>query len=310
MKGIVFKSTGSWYSVRDTHGNFVDCKLKGQYRIKGLKATNPIAVGDTVEFEFQLNEKIGIINKINPRKNYIVRKSKKLSKQIHIIAANIDMAYLVITLAMPRTSTGFIDRFLVTAEAYHIPATLVFNKVDIYDEQQLQALMELKQIYELAGYNCLVVSALRGDNIDELNRQLKGKIVLFSGHSGVGKSALINAIDPTLNRITGELSEMFEKGKHTTTFTEMLCLQNGGFIIDTPGIKEFGLIDFKQEDLTHYFPEMFKLLPQCKFYNCTHISEPECAVKPAVESGQISMSRYKTYLSIFYGEDIDIPEWE
>jgi ribosome biogenesis GTPase / thiamine phosphate phosphatase len=310
VNGIVFKSTGSWYSVRDNEGNFVDCKLKGQYRIKGLKATNPIAVGDSVEFEFQFNEKIGIINKINPRKNYIVRKSKKLSKQIHIIAANIDMAYVVITLAQPRTSAGFVDRFLVTAEAYHIPATLIFNKVDIYDDAQLQSLSEMKTIYENAGYNCLIVSALRGDKIAELKDQLKGKIVLFSGHSGVGKSALINAIDPSLNRKTGEISEYYLKGKHTTTFTEMLCLNNGGFIIDTPGIKEFGLIDFKQEDLTHYFPEMFKLLPQCKFYNCTHISEPECAVKPAVEKGEISMSRYKSYLSIFYGEDIDLNEWE
>jgi ribosome biogenesis GTPase / thiamine phosphate phosphatase len=310
VNGIVFKSTGIWYSVRDSKGNFVDCRLKGQYRIKGLKATNPITVGDSVEFEFQANEKIGIINKINPRKNYIVRKSKKLSKQIHIIAANIDMAYLIITLAQPRTSTGFIDRFLVTAEAYHIPATLVFNKVDIYNEEQMQSLLDLKNIYESAGYNCLIVSALRGDNIKELENQLKGKIVLFSGHSGVGKSALINAIEPDLNRKTGTLSEMFDKGKHTTTFTEMLCLQNGGYIIDTPGIKEFGLIDFKKEDLTHYFPELFKLLPKCKFYNCTHISEPGCAVKPAVEAGEISMSRYKTYLSIFYGEDIDLNQWE
>jgi ribosome biogenesis GTPase / thiamine phosphate phosphatase len=310
VNGVVYKSTGSWYSVRDNKGSFIDCKLKGQYRIKGLKATNPIAVGDSVEFEFQLNEKIGIINKINPRKNYIVRKSKKLSKQIHIIAANIDMAYVIITLAQPRTSAGFIDRFLVTAEAYHIPATLIFNKVDIYNDAQLQDLSELKTIYENAGYNCLVVSALRGDNIDELKNQLKDKIVLFSGHSGVGKSALINAIDPSLNRKTGEISEYYSKGKHTTTFTEMLCLNNGGFIIDTPGIKEFGLIDFKQEDLTHYFPEMFKLLPLCKFYNCTHISEPGCAVKPAVEAGEISMSRYKSFLSIFYGEDIDLNEWE
>ena len=310
MKGIVYKSTGSWYSVRDSDGNFVDCKLKGQYRIKGLKATNPIAVGDSVDFEFQKNHNVGIIHNIHPRKNYIVRKSKKLSKQIHIIAANIDMAYLVVTLAKPRTSTGFIDRFLMTAEAYHIPASLIFNKVDIYDDVQLSKLAELKQIYESAGYNCLVVSALRGDNIGELNRQLAGKINLFAGHSGVGKSAVINAIEPEQNRKTGEISEMFLKGKHTTTFTEMLILKNGGFIIDTPGIKEFGLIDFKQEDLSHYFPELFKLLPKCKFYNCTHISEPGCAVKSALEKGEISMSRYKTYLNIFHGEDIDINEWE
>jgi ribosome biogenesis GTPase / thiamine phosphate phosphatase len=220
------------------------------------------------------------------------------------------MAYLVVTLAQPRTSTGFIDRFLITAEAYHIPATLIFNKIDLYDENLWQLHYELVKIYTDAGYPCIEVSALRGDHIDDLRNILYGKINLFSGHSGVGKSALINAIDPSQNLKTGKISEMFLKGKHTTTFTEMICLKSGGYIIDTPGIKEFGLIDFKREDLTHYFPEFFRLLPHCKFYNCTHINEPECAVKTALERELISQSRYKNYLSIFYGEDIDEKEWD
>ncbi len=310
MKGIVFKSTGSWYYVRDAEGNYHQCKLKGQYRIKGLKATNPIAVGDTVLFELQAKEKIGIIQNIDARKNYIVRKSKKLSKQIHIIAANIDRAYLVATLAQPRTSTGFIDRFLVTAEAYHIPASIIFNKIDIYNEKLSKTHQKLKSIYENAGYPCYEISATRGDNIVQLNDAFAGKINLLSGHSGVGKSALINAIQPDLNRKTGEISESYLKGKHTTTFTEMLCLNNGGFIIDTPGIKEFGLIDFKKEDLTHFFPELFHLLPQCKFYNCTHTNEPDCAVKKALIDKHISEARYKSYLGIFYGEELDENEWE
>ena len=310
MNGIVFKSTGSWYSVRDTEGNFFECKLKGLHRIKGLRATNPIAVGDMVMFELQQGEQIGIINKIEARKNYIIRKSINLSKQIQIIAANIDMAYLVVTLALPRTSTGFIDRFLVTAEAYHIPTTILFNKIDIYDQKLLDAHQKMKAIYEDIGYFTREVSALRGDNIAELKLALAGKTNLFSGHSGVGKSAIINAMEPALNRKTGEISESYLKGKHTTTFAEMFCLSNGGFIIDTPGIKEFGLIDFKKEDLTHYFPEMFKLLPKCKFYNCTHTNEPNCAVKIALAEKQISETRYRNYINIFYGEGIDVNDWE
>jgi len=310
LKGTIVKSTGSWHTVKTDDGKTFECKLKGQYRIKGLKATNPVTVGDHVEFYFPGNEEVGMIDKIEPRKNYIIRKSKKLSKQVHIIAANIDMAYLVVTLAQPRTSTGFIDRFLITAEAYHIPASIIFNKIDLYDEKLRQYYEELKAIYTAAGYPCLEVSALRGDNVSELRNLLEGKINLFSGHSGVGKSALINAIDPSQHLKTGEISEMFLKGKHTTTFTEMICLKSGGYIIDTPGIKEFGLIDFKREDLTHYFPEFFRLLPECKYYNCTHISEPDCAVRKAVETGMVSQSRYNNYLSIFFGEDIDINEWE
>ena len=310
MKGTIVKSTGSWHTVRTDDGKKYECKLKGQYRIRGLKATNPVTVGDHIEFFLQGNEQVGIIDKIEERKNYIIRKSKKLSKQVHIIAANIDMAYLVVTLVQPRTSTGFIDRFLISAEAYHIPSTIIFNKIDLYNEKLWQKHHDLIKIYTDAGYKCLDVSALRGDNIDVLRDLLHGTINLFSGHSGVGKSALINAIDPSQNLKTGEISEMFLKGKHTTTFTEMICLKSGGYIIDTPGIKEFGLIDFKREDLTHYFPEFFKLLHQCKFYNCTHINEPDCAVRRALDAGTVSQSRYKNYLSIFFGEDIDINEWD
>lgn len=310
MKGTIVKSTGSWHTVRTEDGKTYECKLKGQYRIKGLKATNPVTVGDHVDFYIPGKEGVGMIDKIEPRKNYIIRKSKKLSKQVHIIAANIDMAYLVVTLAQPRTSTGFIDRFLITAEAYHIPASIIFNKIDLYDEKLRQYHEELKAIYTAAGYPCLEVSALHGDHVSELRSLLEGKINLLSGHSGVGKSALINAIDPSQHLKTGEISEMFLKGKHTTTFTEMICLKSGGYIIDTPGIKEFGLIDFKREDLTHYFPEFFKLLPECKYYNCTHISEPDCAVRKALEAGTVSRSRYNNYLSIFFGEDIDVNEWE
>lgn len=308
MEGIVFKSTGSWYAVRTAEGAFYDCKLKGQFRIKGLKATNPVAVGDYVSFE--ITDTIGIINKIQERKNYIIRKSKKLSKQVHIIASNIDRAYLVVTLAQPRTSTGFIDRFLITAEAYHIPAALIFNKADIYDEKLSADLEKIQALYSSIGYPVYIVSAKTGYNVEFLKEQLRDKVNLFSGHSGVGKSALINAIDPLQQRKTGEISDYYLKGKHTTTFAEMLCLDNHGFIIDTPGIKEFGLIDFKKEDLCHYFPEIFKFLPECKFYNCTHINEPGCAVKEAINRGEISYSRYKNYTRIFFGEDIDISEWE
>jgi ribosome biogenesis GTPase len=308
VEGIVFKSTGSWYAVRSTDGKFYNCKLKGQFRIKGLKATNPVAVGDYVSFE--LSDTIGIINKIEERKNYIIRKSKKLSKQVHIIASNIDMAYLVVTLAQPRTSTGFIDRFLITAEAYHIPASLIFNKSDIYNEKQLDELGKIQTLYSTIGYPVYKVSAKTGFGVDFLKEHLRNKVNLFSGHSGVGKSALINAIDPAQQRKTGEISEYYLKGKHTTTFAEMLSLDNDGFIIDTPGIKELGLIDFKKEDLCHYFPEIFKHLHNCKFYNCTHINEPGCAVKEALSRGDISYSRYKNYTGIFFGEDVDVCEWE
>lgn len=306
----MLRSTGSWYSIADENGKIVPCRLRGQYRIRGLKATNPIAVGDRVLFTHPSGEEPGVITAIEPRRNYIIRRSTKLSKQLHIIAANIDMAYLVATIVQPRTSAGFIDRFLVTAEAYHIPATLVFNKVDLYDEPAMSLLDKMIKIYSSAGYPCMEVSALTGQGMAKLKSGFNGRVSLLSGHSGVGKSAIINAIDPTLELKTGEISETYLKGKHTTTFAEMLPLSNGGYIIDTPGIKEFGLIDFGRDELTHFFPEMFRLLPECKFYNCTHTNEPGCAVKAAVKEGSIGLSRYTSYLNIFNGEELDRNGWE
>jgi ribosome biogenesis GTPase len=309
-EGLVIKTTGQLYFVMQKNGVVRECILKGIFRIRGHKATNPVIVGDNVDFEFMGDNKTGTITRIHERKNYIIRKATNLSKLTHIIAANIDRAYLIVTLAQPRTSTGFIDRFLVTAEAYHIPATIVFNKTDIYKEEQLQHLSNLCALYEKIGYPCICTSALTGGNIPELRKMMAGKVNLFSGHSGVGKSAIINALEPSLKIKTGQISDYHLKGKHTTTFAEMHPLPGGGFIIDTPGIKEFGLIDFRKNDLTHFFPEFFNLLNECKFYNCTHINEPECAVKQALDEGRVSLSRYQNYLNIFYGRDVEEKEWD
>lgn len=298
MEGTVIKSTGSWLTVLSVEGETYNCKLKGRFRIKGIKSTNPVAVGDNVLFDLLKENNTGLINKILPRRNYIVRKATKLSKVSHIIAANIDQALLVVTIAHPRTSTGFIDRFLVTTEAYHIPACLVFNKIDLYDEKLSQKQDELLSIYEEAGYKCLCVSALKGDNLDTFKDTLKGKRTLLSGHSGVGKSALVNAIEPGLNLKTKDLSGYHKVGMHTTTFAELHKLSFGGFIIDTPGIKEFGLTDFNRKEIAERFPEMRKYMHDCKFNNCTHTHEPECGVLYALEIGKISLSRYKNYLSI------------
>ena len=298
MKGIVIKSTGSWITVRSEDGSRTECRLKGQFRIKGLRSTNPVAIGDKVEFEKQPDENTGVINRIEERDNYIVRKSINLSWATHIIAANLDHAYLIVTLARPRTSTGFIDRFLVTATGYHIPASLIFNKIDLYEETLADYEAQLKLIYESAGYPCYSVSALRGDHVDQIRSLLKDKTSLFSGHSGAGKSALITAIQPDLKLKTGAISEVHQKGKHTTTFAEMFELNNGGFIIDTPGIREFGLIDFEKTEIPRCFPEMDRLLPLCRYSNCTHTHEPGCAVKDALETGTVSKMRYNSYLSI------------
>ncbi|MBE0648434.1 MAG: ribosome small subunit-dependent GTPase A [Bacteroidales bacterium] len=298
MAGLVEKSTGSWIFVRSAEGKKYRCKVKGRFRIQGIRTTNPVAIGDRVEFALTQNENEGIIHKILPRDNYIIRKSINLSHQAHIIAANLDHAYLIVTLASPRTSTGFIDRFLVTATGYFIPASLIFNKLDLIDEQQLEQMEELFRIYRHAGYPCCAVSALRGDHIDQVRELLKGKVSLFSGHSGSGKSALIKAIDPSLNPRIGEISAAHNKGMHTTTFAEMYPLSNGGYIIDTPGIKEFGLVDFNTTEIHRCFPEMDRLLPQCQYNNCTHIHEPGCAVKMGLETGDVSQIRYNSYLSI------------
>lgn len=299
--GLVIKSTGSWYDVLKEDGEMVSCQMKGKFRLKGLKTTNPIAVGDRVQFIMN-DDGSGVITTIEDRKNYIVRKSVNLSKQMHIVASNVDTAYLVVTLSEPRTSLGFIDRFLVSAEAYRIPVVLLFNKADLYDEDELGLMGYYMSIYQDIGYPCQAVSALEGDGVEHVQAHMKGKISMVSGHSGVGKSTLINRLIPGVDIRTSEISESHGKGRHTTTFAEMHPLPNGGFIIDTPGIKGFGLVDIPKTDLHHYFPEMFKLLPECRFHNCLHLNEPGCAVKAAVENGTLSEERYHNYL-MMYNDD-------
>lgn len=308
--GVVIRSTGSSCNVLDSSGNIIECKLKGNFRIKGIKSTNPLAVGDKVEAIIQEDKGIGLINKIEPRHNYIIRKATKLSKQSHIIAANIDQVIIMVTLASPRTSTGFIDRILVTAEAYHIPAILIFNKIDLIFGEQINKINQLTSMYEGLGYKCFRTSALQNQGIEEVKQLLKDKVSLISGHSGVGKTALINAIEPGLLRRVGEISDFHQKGKHTTTFAEMLTLGFGGFIIDTPGIKEFGLVDFDKQEIAERFPEMRQLMNKCQFSNCTHVHEPGCAVKAALAKGLISQSRYSNYISILNDEYFEETEWD
>jgi ribosome biogenesis GTPase len=303
MQGLVIKSTGSWYNVFGADGNNYDCRIKGKFRIQGIQTTNPIAVGDIVEFEMEPNSDNGVIYKLHERKNYIIRKSINLSKQAQIIAANIDQAFLVVTLASPRTSLGFIDRFLATAEAYSIPAVLIFNKLDLFHQEGLAILDEYKSIYEKLDYPCYSVSALAGTNIPMIESLLKDKTTLFSGHSGVGKSSLINALLPGRSIKTGDISEASDKGQHTTTFAEMHTLPFGGYLIDTPGIRELGIFDIRPEELGHYFREMRALMNECRFNNCRHVNEPGCAVVKAVEEGDIEISRYESYLSIFHGNE-------
>ena len=303
MQGLVIKSTGSWYQVYAENGQTYDCRIKGKFRIKGIQTTNPIAVGDKVRFELEPNAETGVIDQLADRKNYIIRKSINLSKQAQIIAANLDQAFLIVTLASPRTSLGFIDRFLVTAEAYDIPTSLVFNKLDLFSEHGLEILAAYKAIYEKLGYPCYQVSALKGTNIPQIEALLKDKTTLFSGHSGVGKSSLINALLPGFDIKTGEVSEWSDKGQHTTTFAEMHALPFGGYLIDTPGIRELGIVDIEKEELSHFFVEMRDRLNQCKFNNCRHINEPGCEVIKAVEAGEIEPSRYESYLSIYHGND-------
>ena len=303
MKGIVTKSTGSWYTVYDKDGNRVDCRLKGKFRIKGIKSTNPVTVGDHVKFEFEEGKNTGVINEIFDRKNYIIRKSVKLSKQTHIIASNIDIAFLIVTIENPPTFPGFIDRFLATAEAYSIPTVILFNKMDLYTADLMAKKEELEAIYKSIGYTCIDISATEKMNIDEVKTLMFDKTTMFSGHSGVGKTTLINAIEPLLNLKTAEISKVHKQGLHTTTFAEMFELSFGGFIIDTPGIKGFGVVDFEPDEITDYFPEFFKLKKSCKFNNCLHINEPQCAVKEALEKGKVAFSRYKSYLQMIKGEE-------
>lgn len=311
MKGVVIKSTGSWYNVMMEDGTVVDCRIKGVFRIKGIKTTNPIAVGDYVQFDSE-GEGKGVIHTIDDRKNYIIRKSINLSKQSHIIAANVDQALLIATLALPRTSAGFIDRFLLTAEAYHIPVYIVFNKIDLFenDKELLQELNDFIAVYERVGYSCFKVSATEHKEIEVLKQLTKDNTTLVSGHSGVGKSTLVNAMDAQLNLRIGEISGAHFKGKHTTTFAEMHPLSYGGFIIDTPGIKELGLVDMEKEEIADYFPEMKMLRTECKFNNCMHINEPKCAVLEALSRGDIAQSRYNSYLGIINGEELGGTNYE
>lgn len=303
------KSTGSWYAVITEDRRIYECRIRGNFRLKGIKSTNPVAVGDRVSFEIEPGKETAVITEVEERKNYIIRKSTNLSKQTHIIAANIDQAFLVATLVLPRTSTGFIDRFLVTAEAYHIPVNIVFNKVDLYDDETKEYLEELIAIYELSGYKCYAVSALDASDVQTLRELMRDKTNLVSGHSGVGKSTLINAIEPNLELKVGELSGAHSKGKHTTTFAEMFPLSSGGFIIDTPGIKEFGLVDMAKEELGHYFPEIRERMGECQFSNCLHVNEPKCAVRNAVEEGLIAESRYMNYLNMLNSEEMDVEDY-
>ncbi len=307
MQGVVIKSTGSWYTVLTDAQTIIECRIKGVFRIKGITTTNPIAVGDNVKFEME-NDGRGVIHEIADRKNYIIRKSINLSKQSHILAANVDQAFLIVTLAFPRTSAGFIDRFLLTAEAYHIPTKIIFNKVDLFEGDSLlmHELDEFIAIYERVGYTCFKVSATKETDIEMLKELSKNQITLISGHSGVGKSTLVNAMDANLNLKVGEISDAHSKGKHTTTFAEMHPLSYGGFIIDTPGIKELGLVDMEKDEISGYFPEMYALKNQCKFNNCIHLNEPKCSVIEAVEKGEIAPSRYASYLGIMNGEELQI----
>lgn len=304
MRATITKSTGSWYEAKDDEGKVWQTRIKGKFRLKGIKSTNPIAVGDVVEIEPEnKDEDYAVIDQLHERKNYIIRKSNNLSKQTHIIAANLDVAALVVTLALPRTSQGFIDRFLVTAEAYHIPAILIFNKIDIYAQEGLELLAYYENMFESLGYKCFKVSATEGQHLEELKSYLQGKTTLFSGHSGVGKSTLLNALWEGIGQKTGDISGFSSKGKHTTTFAEMFEPEKGTRIIDTPGIKNLGVVDIEQEVLSHYFPEMRDLLQKCRFNDCKHVNEPDCAIKQAVENGEINAERYYSYLSILHNED-------
>jgi ribosome biogenesis GTPase len=286
-----------------------NCRLKGQFRIHGIRTTNPVAVGDRVEFIKEGEEGNGMIKAIEPRFNYVVRRSINLSKSAHIIAANIDRLYIVASIMLPRTSTGFIDRLLVTAEAYHIPAALIFNKIDIYTKEANERCDQLMELYSSLGYPSYAVSALEGTNVEDLRLVLRDKVNLFSGHSGVGKSALINTLDPNLAIKTGEISSYHSKGIHTTTFAEMHPLSFGGFMIDTPGIKEFGLVHFESQEISERFPEFRALLPDCKSKNCTHVHEPLCAVKQALDQGFVNPERYHNYLGLLNDESLDVVDY-
>jgi ribosome biogenesis GTPase len=308
VRALVLKSTGNLYKLCTDKGDILMANLAGKIRLELRKTTSPLVVGDNVEVE-QSNDG-ALITKIYPRKNYIIRKSLNLSKQTHILAANIDQAYLLVTLVFPRTSTGFIDRFLVTTEAYQIPAKIIFNKIDLLDASFKKVQQELVSMYTSLGYECIEISALKREDVDKIKSSLKDKLTLIAGHSGAGKSTLINNIQANLGLKTGNLSAMHLKGKHTTTFSELHKLDAGGYIIDTPGIKELGLVEMKKEEVGHYFPEFRKLMNECKFNNCTHTTEPNCAVIKALEEGKIYEERYHNYLGILNSDETNWTAWE
>ncbi|MGI6047410.1 MAG: ribosome small subunit-dependent GTPase A [Petrimonas sp.] len=302
MKGLVIRNTGNNYLVRTGDGTDISCLAKGNFRLKGIRSTSPVVVGDIVRIDINPDGTAYIIE-IEDRKNYIVRRASNLSKHSHILAANIDLALLCITVRFPETTTVFIDRFLVTAEAYSVPVYLVFNKTDIYDGEDLEYVDSLIHLYSTIGYKCIRTSVVTGEGISEVRELVRGKITLLAGHSGVGKSSIINMLQKDTTQKVGKISDYHSKGMHTTTFSEMIELENGGFVIDTPGIKGFGTIDMTTAEVSHYFPEIFKISSKCKFYNCLHLNEPDCAVLQALENHYISQSRYQSYLNIL--EDVN-----
>ena len=302
MKGLVIKNTGSWYTVRTDDGRTIESKIKGNFRLKGIRSTNPVAVGDIVQIAVN-QEGTAFITDIEDRRNYIIRRSQNLSKQSHILAANVDQAFLIVTLRYPETSTTFIDRFLASAEAYDVPVVLVFNKTDLLNDDDRHLLEMMTTLYENIGYRCFAISAANNEGVDALIPFMKDKITLLSGNSGVGKSTLINLILPEANLRTAEISDAHNTGMHTTTFSEMLQLPCGGYLIDTPGIKGFGSFDMEPEEITSYFPEIFRFSKNCRFSNCTHTHEPGCAVLDAIEKHYIAQSRYQSYLSMLADKD-------
>lgn len=302
MEGLVVKSTGSWYVVKADNGDKINCRVRGKLKIKGLKVTNPVSVGDRIQYDIEKDDH-GVIHAILPRKNYLIRRSARKAALGHILASNIDLAVVVATISFPRTSLGFIDRFLIAAESFRIPSLLVFNKTDMWGEREVAYVRELELLYKKINVDFIAVSAKNGENIEIFKKKLYENISLVAGHSGVGKSTILNLLSPEINQTTAEVSTFANKGTHTTTFAEMFEIDKQTFVIDTPGIKELGLMDIYNEEISHFFPEMRNLFGKCKFHNCTHTHEPKCAVIDAVENGEISISRFESYLSMMEGFD-------